>query len=314
MISDEKTRWLYIREIFNLECSIGIKDFGRGVKLIPLSSNIAEIIDKSIPRLYGRSYDKKYWVINCEPLSKSDLIDGDPAGGLRILPVVMLIVISPFLKFGPSVFLKIEEGKTKLVGTLYDQLHTLTPLIHPDDFVGLINEETKKLQEIFEKLLQNLFPNILDIPRGRYIRACLDKKEDDGIIDLAIALESLYGGNKENIARRGASFIGASHQDREKNYTDIAALFWARNKILHEGIAYPNITLENGRALDVKEIRNGGFYHCAQALKKMLMDPFWQGKTKREVLNHYKSLARPLKSEFDNYKLKYQSITTQRNP
>jgi hypothetical protein len=120
MISDEKTRWVYIREIFNLECSIGPQDFGRGVKLIPLSSDIAEIIDKSTHRLYGRRPDKQYWVINCEPLSKSDSVGGDPAGGLRILPAVMLIVISPFLKFGPSVFLKIEEGKTELVATVYD--------------------------------------------------------------------------------------------------------------------------------------------------------------------------------------------------
>jgi hypothetical protein len=77
-------------------------------------------VDKSIHRLYGRRPDKQYWVINCEPLSKSDSVGGDPAGGLRILPAVMLIVISPFLKFGPSVFLKIEEGKTELVATVYD--------------------------------------------------------------------------------------------------------------------------------------------------------------------------------------------------
>jgi hypothetical protein len=313
MISDEKIRWVYIREIYNLECSIGPQDFGRGVKLIPLSSDIAEIIDKSTHRLYGRWHDKQYWVINCEPLSDLDLIDGDPAGGLRILPAVMLIVISPFLEFGPSISLKIEEGKTELVATVFDQLHTLTPHIHLYDFVGLSDEKTGELKENFEKLLQNLFPNILDIPRDRYIRGCLDKKDDDGIIDLAIALESLYGGNKENIARRGASFIGASHQEREKNYTDLAVLFWARNKILHEGIAYPNITLENGRTLDVKEIRNGGFYHCAQALKKMLMDPFWQGKTKKDILNYYDQLVRPLKSEFNSYKFKYQSITTNRN-
>lgn len=313
MISDEKTRWVYIREIYNLECSIGPQDFGRGVEIIPLSSDIAEFIDKSTHRLYGRRHDKQYWMINCEPLSKSDSIDGDPAGGLRILPAAMLIVISPFLKFGPSVFLKIEEGKTERVATLYDQLHTLTPHIPLDDFVGLSNEKAGELKEIFEKLLQNLFPNILDIPRGRYIRACLDKKEDDGIIDLAIALESLYGGNKENIARHGAIFIGASPQEREKIYTDLAAILWARNKILHEGIAYPNITLEDGRALDVTEIRNGGFYHCAQALNKMLMDPFWQGKTKKDIIKYYEHLGRPLKSEFDSYKVKYQSITKNRN-
>lgn len=311
MISDDKTRWVYIREIYNLECSVGPQDFGRGVKLIPLSSDIAGIIDKSIHRLYGRRPDKQYWVINCEPLSKSDSVGGDPAGGLRLLPAVMLIVISPFLKFGPSVFFKIEEGKTELVATVYDQLHTLGPDIHVYDFVALSNEKTGELKEIFEKLLQNLFPNILDIPRDRYIRGCLDKKDDDGIIDLAIALESLYGG--KNIACRGASFIGASHQEREKIYTDISAIFWARNKILHEGVAYPNVTLEDGRVLDVREIRNGGFYHCAQALKKMLMDPFWLGKTKGDVLRHYKNLARPLNSEFDNYRLKYKSITNHRN-
>jgi hypothetical protein len=312
MISNEKTRWVYIREIFNLECLIGPQDFGRGVKLIPLSSDLAEIIDKSIHRLYGRWLDKQYWVINCEPLSKSDLIDGDPAGGLRILPVLMLIIISPFLKFGPSIFLKIEEGKTENVAILYDQLHTLTAHIPPGDFITLINDETKELHEIFDKLVENLFPNILDIPRDRYLRACLDKKEDDGIIDLSIALESLYGGNKDGIARRGASFMGASHQEREKIYSDLVALFWARNKILHEGIAYPNITLEDGRVLDVKGIRNGGFYHCAQALKKMLTEPFWQGKTKKDIDKYYEQLTRPLKNEFDRHKLKYQSIAKNR--
>jgi hypothetical protein len=312
MISDDKTRWVYIREIYNLECSIGPQDFGHGVKLIPLSSDIAELIYKYTHRLYERMYDKEYWMINCEPLCKSDLIDGDSAGGLRILPEVMLMVISPFLKFGPSIFLRIEEGKTELVEISYDQLHTLTPHIHIDNFVGLSNDNIGELKEIFEKLLQNLFPNILDIPRDRYLRACSDKREDDGIIDLSIALESLYMGNKDSIARRGASFIGASPQEREKIYSDLVALFWARNKILHKGIACPNITLEDGRVLDVKEIRNGGFYHCAQALKKMLTEPFWQGKTKKDIDKYCEHLTVPLKSEFERHKLKYQSITKNR--
>ena len=312
MISNDKTRWVYIREIYNLECSIGPQDFGRGVELIPLSTDIAELIDKSTNRLYGRWQDKQYWVINCEPLSESDLIDGDPAGGLRILPIVMLILISPLLKFGPSFFLKIEAGKTELVATLYDQLHTLPVPIPPNEFVRLLDEELKGLYEIFDKLVENLFPNILDIPRDRYLRACLDKREDDGIIDLSIALESLYRGNKDSIVRRGASFIGASHQERERIYSDLVALFWARNKILHKGIAYPNITLEDRRVLDVKGIRNGGFDHCAQALKKMLMEPFWQGKTKKDIDKYYEHLTRPLKSEFERYKLKYQSITKNR--
>jgi hypothetical protein len=224
----------------------------------------------------------------------------------------MLIVISPLLKFGPSVFLKIEEGKTELVATVFDQLHTLTPHIPPNDFVSLLNDEARELHDIFKKLMQNLFPNILDIPRDRYLRACSDKRADDGIIDLSIGLESLYGGNKDSIARRGASFIGASPQEREKIYTDLSALFWARNKILHEGIAYPNITLEDGRVLDVKGIRNGGFIHCAQALKKMLTEPSWQGKTKKDIDKYYEHLTRPLKSEFERHKLKYQSITKNR--
>jgi hypothetical protein len=312
MISNEKTRWIYIREILNLTSSTG-HDFGRGVKLLPLKDDVIELFDKEIPRLYVRWQDKQYWIINYEPLSKSDLIDGDLGGALRIIPQLMLIVVSPFLKFGPSVFLKVEEEKTERVAILYDRLHT--PMAHfgPDDFISITEKKIKQLQQIFEKFLKNPFSNILDIPRDRFIRACLDKKEDDGIIDLAIAFECLYGGQKEDIVRRGASFEGASPQERENIYIDLTTLFWARNEILHKGIARPNITLENGRALDAKGIRNGGLHHCAQVLKKILMDPFRQGKMKKDILKYFEHSARSLKNEFDSYKLKYQSITKNRN-
>ena len=312
MISNDKTRWIYIREILNLECLAGPQDFGRGVKIIPLSEDVRGLIDKYIPQLNIRYYNKQYWIINCEPLSKSSLIDGDPAGGLRFLPVIMLIVVSPYLKFGPSCFLKIEEGNREVVGVSYDQLETIMAHMTPDDFVILDNANIKELREFFENFLDNLFAKILDISRDRFVRACLDKKEDDGIIDLSIALESLYGGNKDNIARYGASFIAMNAQEREIIYADLAT-FWARNKIMHEGVAFPRITLENGRLLDTKEIRHCGFLHCARAIRKMVENPFWQGKSKREVLNHYENLARPLKNELDMYRQKYQSVTRRRN-
>jgi hypothetical protein len=313
MISNEKTRWVYMREIFNLECFSGPQDFGRGVRMIPLSKDDAGLFDNSIPRFHGRWADRQYWIIKAEPLSKSDLIDGDPAGGLRVLPILMLILISPHLKFGPSVFLKIEAGKTEVVAVVYDQLHIVSPHVTPNDFVKLNEVGIDKLREVFEKLVHNLFANILDIPRDRYVRACLDRRADDGIIDLSIALESLYGGKKDEIARRGASFLGSDVHERELIYTDLLVLFWARNKILHEGIVDPNITLEDGRKLDPNKIINNGFLHCANILKKMLDYPFWQGKTKREILQYFDRLAKPLKQEFDSYKQKYPSITRQRN-
>ncbi len=314
MISNDKIRWIYIREILNLECSAGPQDFGRGVKLIPLSNHIRELIDESIPRLFGRWFNKQYWIINCEPLSEADLVDGDPAGGLRVLPLIMLIAISPYLKFGPSVFIKIEDGNREVVSVVYDQLHTLLAHVTPDDFVTLDNVKAKEVGEIFQKLVVNLFSKILEIPRDRFVRACLDKKEDDGIIDLSISLESLYGGNKDNIPRYGASFLGMNAQEREIIYADLSTLLWARNKIMHEGVTFPNIALENGRKFNTKEIRHVGFLHCVKVLRKMIENPFWQGRTKRDVLNYFQSLARPLRNEFDIYKQKYQSVTKKRNP
>jgi len=309
MISNGRTRWIYIREILNLECSAGTQDFGRGVKLIPLSNNIAKLIDDTIPRLHGRWFDKQYWIIHCEHLSETD-----PAKGLRVLPVIMLIIISPYLKFGPSCFIKIENGNIEVCSVEFDQLHTIMAHITPNDFVNIDNIKAKEIGETFQKLAANLFSNILEIPRDRFVRACMDKKYDDSIIDISISLESLYGGNKDNIPRYGASFIGKDAKEREINYANLATLLWARNKVIHEGVAFPNITLEDGRKLDTKQIRHMGFEHCAKALRKMIENPFWQGMTKRDVLHYFKSLARPLRNEMGIYKHTYQSVTKRRNP
>lgn len=313
----ENSKWSYIREIFNLKCNIGPQNISRRVKFVPVPDDLAVLIDKSMPYLGGRAADEKSWMIEVEPAAKVKNIHGDPEGALRLLPFAMLVIVSTLLKFGPAVILKIENNKKEKVGHIYDQLHTLIRMELPENSIVIDVGMIKELKQFFEKVIDYWLENLLVIPIDRFIRACLDKREDDGIIDLCIALESLYGGKKGrkegSIACRVASFIGVKCEERERIYSDIEALFWARNEIVHKGVVSLNIELEDGRALDTKKILSGGFLHCAQALRKMLENPFWLGKTKAEVLRHFKNLARPLNSDFDSYKDKYQSITKNRN-
>lgn len=178
-------RQVYIREIYNLQSITGPQDLGHGIKLTPVPNDLAALIDRSVPQLGGRRENIRSWMLEAEPASQADWIDGDPIGGLRILPVAMLIMVSPRLKFGPVVFLKIEDSSREIV---------------------------------------------------------------------------------------------------------------------HEGVVRPIARLKDGRTLDADQLCDAGFSHLAVALRKMLGDPRWAAKTKKEFVRELKTLAMPLKAEFDAYK------------
>lgn len=202
----------------------------------------------------------------------------------------------------------------RIRGQLYDQLYTIGRMQLQEEYITIDEGIIEELKPFFEKVIDNWLEDLLVIPKDRFVRACCDNRDDDGIIDLSIAIESLYGANKNDISCRVASFIGSNSQERERIYSNITTLFWARNKILHEGVSSPNISLEDGRNLDIKQIFYDGCLHCAQVIRKLIETPFWKGKTKRNVSHYFESLARPLRSEFESYKQKYKSVTKLRNP
>ena len=133
----DNSKWSYIREIFNLKCNIGPQNISRRVKFVPVPDDLAVLIDKSMPYLGGRASDEKSWMIEVEPAAKVKNIHGDPEGALRLLPFAMLVIVSPYLKFGPGVIFKIENNKKDKIGTIYDQLHTLIRMELPENFITI---------------------------------------------------------------------------------------------------------------------------------------------------------------------------------
>lgn len=306
------SRHVYIREIYNLQCITDPKPqhLGRGMKLTPVPNDIAELIDSRVPQVGGRWANIQSWMIEAVPASKANWIDGDPAGGLRVLPIAMVITVSPRLKFGPSIFLEIENNDKRIAVQLYDQIHTLWRAhCKPDDF-RIDSATIEDLRRTFKQLINHWGETILIIPLDRFVRACSDKRADDAIIDLSVALEYLYVDGKEakgeNIARRGACLVGTNVQERERTYVDLRAFYCARNLILHEGIPSPSLRLKHGRILGADYWRDTGFSHLATAFKKMLGDPKLASKTKKEFVGELKKYQTTLKTEFDAYHQKFK--------
>lgn len=304
-------KWVYIREIYNLQLLQGPQDFGLGIELSPLPYEISELMDKTARiGLLGR-WQLQYWMIQAEPSSAADYIDGDPSGGLRVLPTALLIMVSPLLKFGPAIHLRIGDDAKELAAIVYDRLCTLLPHCKPDDFI-INNNDLTVLRQLFAQLAKNWKASILEISIDRFIRACSDKLVEDAIIDLSIALEYIYLDNDpekgENIARRAAVFIGKYPPEREEIYVNVRTFYWGRNKIMHKDIVRPTVILKNNRTIDSNQMQYIGFYILSKTFIELLNDPYLLNKTKGQLVSEFKTNADALKAEFDAYKKKLLAI------
>jgi hypothetical protein len=308
MITNEKERWVYIREVYNLQLASGPYDFGYGIKLCLLDKELAQLIDNSLWNFRGRSKEYPSWVIEAEPKSQADLIDGDPSRGLRIIPEAMLVVVNPKIKFGPSIHLNMKEGKQETGAMVYDRLVTFFPNVSPNEFIvdDLILREVNRLSNNFIKYIGDRPSIILD----RFVRACLDIHADDAIIDLCIALEASYlgrGENKtDNIASRGAAFLGNNYQERDKIFADLATLYWMRNKIVHDCVINPTACLKDNNNKNIYQLRDAGQSHLAHALIKMFNNDHLATKSKEDFINELKQLVKQLNHEFHAFQSKWK--------
>lgn len=308
MITNETERWVYIREVYNLQLASGPYDFGYGIRLCLLNKELAQLIDNSLWHFRGRWKEYPSWVIEAEQKSQADLIDGDPSRGLRIIPEAMLVIVNPKIKFGPAIHLNIKKDKQEIGAIGYDRLVTLLPNVKPDEFIidDIILRKVNRLSNNFIKYMGNRPSIILD----RFVRACLDIHADDAIIDLCIALEASYlsgGENKtDNIASRGAAFLGDNHQERENIFADLATLYWIRNKIVHDCVINPTACLNNKKEKNIYQLRDAGQSHLARALIKIFNNDHLATKSKEDFINELKQLVKQLNYEFHAFKSKWK--------
>jgi len=209
---------------------------------------------------------------------------------LRVLPVALWLCVSEKLRFGPVV---VRFGDGGLIS--YDRIQTFSERGHqgPDDFM-LTPQDMSTLQSISSQAAHYWTQSLFATMRDRFVRACTDRLPDDAIIDLSVAIESLYLDNDQNkgrnAARRGATFVSPS-ATLAHEYVKLRAFYLARNMILHEGVQAPVINLRDGIQFDTTAIRDVGFAHLRTALKVLLASPAEVVKSKRQFVHDREAAA-----------------------
>lgn len=294
-----------VREIYNLQCLEGPQDLAFGIKITPITKEIDQAIRQTGcggNRWAGLST----WIIEGEKTYDTELLtDSDMAKGLRILPAVLLLSVSPRLKFGPEFFVH-SDGE--IPGILFDdyayphmdRLHCM-----PTDFI--VDHHTIDLVRAnLIKMVAHIDAPILTIPVRRFTRACLDKLQDDAIVDIWIAIESIFMSNSvEDIASKCASFLADDEVSRRDIYLDMWVLGRGRNMIMHQGTESPIIALKDGRTFGVREIADKGFLLLSSVLRKILADITLVTLHKRDVSRKMGKDSEMFKAEFAVIKKNY---------
>lgn len=121
----------------------------------------------------------------------------------------------------------------------------------PADYVifelyTLKGEEIERLQRIYNQLarLNHRSRKFLDIPLGRFHDSYERRNERDKLIDLCIALESLYVREKDELAYRlalrCAHFLERDEVKLEETFRAVKDIYDARSKIVHGTSGQPN--------------------------------------------------------------------------
>ena len=151
-----------------------------------------------------------------------------------------------------------------------------------DISVGQI-DEAKRLYKILVGLNSNVSGK-LQIPIDRWIKSKANNNNVDKIIDLGIALESLYL-PKDNVDQLSFQFrlraswhLGKDKTDREILMDEFKAIYILRSKAVHNGEAPKRIKIRKGESLPTSEFIPRAQDLCRRSILTILEDgkfPDW---------------------------------------
>lgn len=277
----------YAREISNLKLAIAPFQLIPGVHLLPVPSELSREIDRRVSRL-GFRYPDVGVLIEQEPGGSPDQWpNGEPDWATVIVPGALLLSVDRRLCFGPRFQVTLPDSRLDPVLDLpvihYDRLYSggLPPA--SARVIKLESADVPVLRTTVEQLAAHWISvrnaagkEPLAAAYNRFIRACLDDRDDDALIDLSIALEGLYlDGDSDKgrlIARRGATFVGPDPATRAVEYRQLRAFYKARNAILHDGVRSPAVSAQ-GQTFDLPQLVAAGFDHVRAAIRKILGIP-----------------------------------------
>ena len=124
----------------------------------------------------------------------------------------------------------------------------------------------------------------LQIPINRWIKSKTIQTYEDKIIDLAIALESLYL-PKDNIDQlafqlslRASWHLGKNKEDRKKLIDEFKAIYTLRSKAVHNGVIPQRVKIRKGESVPTSEFIPRAQDLCRRSIMKILEDgefPDW---------------------------------------
>jgi len=142
--------------------------------------------------------------------------------------------------------------------------------------------EIKRLQQIYNQLasLNHRSQNFLGIPLGRFHDSYERRNERDKLIDLCVALESLYVREKDELAYRlalrCAYFLERDEAKLEETFRAVRDIYNARSKIVHGTSGQPNEEQLEKLVTEAEE-------YVRQSICKLLSDIGYIGKISKKL-------------------------------
>ncbi len=191
-------------------------------------------IDAAVPHI-GSRWSHDSWAIQSIGGNSFGYPTADGTWGGTILPIALFMVHGPIFRFGPMVVVDTDGGLEPRV-----QLHRRDRLSTWERGhwrrVSIADSQMDDVRVVLANLIDHwMVASPVTSARQRYARACIDDDIDDALLDLSIALETLYL-NRRDVqkgrpgGRRGASFVAPSDPiKRRSDYELLRAFYEARN-------------------------------------------------------------------------------------
>lgn len=295
----------YVCELHNVESHAGQIDFGRGLKLKQLASQLVGRLDRVTKRLPRWKEKKPWFLVNGHSVNGDSWVNGDPSGALRVFKIALLLHFGEGVQFGPDVHISKQLQRYAIGPIIYrgGELSQIMPVCRPDEFI-ISQADVFPLQTLFEQLVNGFKAPLLRIPIDRFIKAVVSKANpSDAIIDQSIALEALYlqendSKKQKPLASRGAAFLGVDDASRKQIYCYLRCFYQARNSVIHEGKEHPTVALKSGASKGCVELRDWCFTHLREAIRKLLSDNKYLIMDKGSFVNELKNSAKVWASQF----------------
>lgn len=295
---------VYVRELYNIESQAGEVDFGRGLRLRQLPSELVELIDAHAYRLIGRWKGKRGWFLENEHLADATLrVGGEPSGALRIFRIALILFFGETVKLGPIVHISKCAERAQVDAVSYPRVLPW-PNCPPDEFV-ITPDVVPGLHAVFDQLVKGFKAPLLRIPIERLISAAETRgPSSDAIIDQSIALEALFlqkhDPKGKALRERGAAFLGSvPATQREETYRKLGCFYKARNRIIHEGEERVTVGLRSGYAITSVQLRDWCFKYLRKVIRRLLAEDRYLSMNKKTFVSELRSAAKVHASEFE---------------